>query len=331
MADDNQLINVKVDPTGGFGLAVSGNLPDLIYKVLPAKFRHKRDIDEALHKGIVEKIGKNSELSEQEKEFIQDIVSDRAAKVLRLNRVLAQSCEIVAKKQRLSLTASPDKDSGIKSDTPADSETPKTTTSDWVSRFKEDASLVDEETIQTIYAHILAEEATKPGSFSLRTLAVLRSLDRETAEAFRKLKGVVINHRAVPSFDIDAKRLYKSIGLEYVEMIVLQDAGLVSPTQTDFSQGKLGAPGIVLSGQKRYAYDKRIFNVVDVISFSPVNLLTPAGFQLCKVAESDYSEQTVNLLIEWIVRQNGSFHPDVIEFGQDGQPIDQSDPAWTSI
>src|SRR5438046_2784697 len=103
MADE--LINIKIEPHGGFGLSIGGKLPELFYKLLPAKYRLRRDIDETIHKNIVEKIGANTELTDGEKEFIEVILSDRAAKALRLNRVLANSCEVLNEKGPLKLGA----------------------------------------------------------------------------------------------------------------------------------------------------------------------------------------------------------------------------------
>jgi len=53
---------------------------------------------------------------------------------------------------------------------------------DWFVRFFEDAGNISDEKMQEIWAKVLAGEIKQPGSFSLRTLEVLRNLSSDEAE-----------------------------------------------------------------------------------------------------------------------------------------------------
>ncbi|KAA6438838.1 DUF2806 domain-containing protein [Dyadobacter flavalbus] len=55
---------------------------------------------------------------------------------------------------------------------------------DWATRFFENAKGISNEEMQMIWGKILAGEIKKPGSFSLRTLEVVKSLNKEEAELF---------------------------------------------------------------------------------------------------------------------------------------------------
>ncbi len=62
----------------------------------------------------------------------------------------------------------------------------------WAKRFFEGASEVDDEDTQKLWAKILAGEIEKKGSFSLRTLDILRNLSKEEAELFQKIAPYII-------------------------------------------------------------------------------------------------------------------------------------------
>ncbi len=56
---------------------------------------------------------------------------------------------------------------------------------DWTARFFNEAQDVSSEEMQLLWAKVLAGEVERPGSTSLRTLSILRDLDRQTAVLFQ--------------------------------------------------------------------------------------------------------------------------------------------------
>lgn len=58
---------------------------------------------------------------------------------------------------------------------------------DWLDDFSDKSKRCGKEEVQTLWARVLAGEANKPGSFSKRTLSILRDLDKDSAQHFAKL------------------------------------------------------------------------------------------------------------------------------------------------
>lgn len=106
----------------------------------------------------------------------------------------------------------------------------------WVARFMSIAADISADELQFLWGKILAGEIKKPGSFSLRTLDVLRNLSAKEAEAFAKL-GNYIFSSGDKFFFIEA-RAYISTrngGLTFQDILELKDAGLVFESDLEFS------------------------------------------------------------------------------------------------
>ena len=109
---------------------------------------------------------------------------------------------------------------------------------DWTARFFNEAQDVSSEEMQTLWAKVLAGEVERPGSTSIRTLSVLRDLDRDAAALFQKLcsLAVSIQHEGnfldarVPTLggDTDGNAL-KGHELGFGELTVLTEHGLTIP------------------------------------------------------------------------------------------------------
>lgn len=97
---------------------------------------------------------------------------------------------------------------------------------DWRRNFFLEAENVCDADMQELWGRVLAGEVAKPGSFSLRTLNVLKSLSREEAELFRLVcslaneTGEIIVQRA-------KRHLLGDYGLHHGRLMTLADAGLL--------------------------------------------------------------------------------------------------------
>lgn len=107
---------------------------------------------------------------------------------------------------------------------------------EWVSRFFEISSGISSEELQYLWGRILAGEIKRPGSFSLRTLDVLRNLSRREAENFVKL-GNYILRSGEKAFYIDPKAYIftKDGAPTFLDILALKDAGLISESDLAFS------------------------------------------------------------------------------------------------
>lgn len=101
--------------------------------------------------------------------------------------------------------------------------------SEWLANFFNETKNVSDEEMQEVFASILAGELEKPGSYSKRTLSVVRQLKAEEAQLFIKsLKySVKTGGKILIITDMDA-------GLLYTDIVELEDAGLVKMNEQHF-------------------------------------------------------------------------------------------------
>ena len=115
-----------------------------------------------------------------------------------------------------------------------DTELKKVFDVDWFLRFYEDASNISNEDMQQIWAGILAGEVSKPGSFSKRTLDVLRNMSPYDAEMFQNISKYIL-------LTTDSAILYanKSIHQKYQilvkQILYLEECGLLSSQVIDLN------------------------------------------------------------------------------------------------
>jgi len=292
---NESLMRVKVD-SGGVDLSVGTQLPRVIAQILPQRFRLKRIMDQTIASKLIRKLEANEEFTEAEIEFAEEVFSEQAMKLIRLHSVGRRAYELYSETPLTRLLAS-----GSSEDQQEDVPKPETS-QDWINKFREDASLVDDEVVQELYARILAEESATPRSFSLRTLGVLRYLDPKAAQAFSRILPIVIDGNAVPRLvGEDSNHPLPLSGLFHSDMVLLNDAGLVSSS-------------IATSLQVRGTADQNGYLHLNgfrqVLRLSPiegrmhldlnVHLLTTAGTELVRVAEAKPHSEIYEKLITWI-------------------------------
>ncbi len=98
---------------------------------------------------------------------------------------------------------------------------------DWFVRFYEAVGSISNVKMQEIWAHILAGEVDHPGSFSLRTIEILKNIGKKDAELFEKVCSCTIhsgNHDIVPNYD----DYLATCGITYSEIMRLDELGLVN-------------------------------------------------------------------------------------------------------
>ena len=96
---------------------------------------------------------------------------------------------------------------------------------DWLFRWRDAASMVSSEELQTLWGRVLAGEIKSPGSCSLRTLEFLKNLSRYEALQIAKVSRFVINNDAIFPGN---ESVLESEGITFMFLQHLQDLGIVA-------------------------------------------------------------------------------------------------------
>lgn len=101
--------------------------------------------------------------------------------------------------------------------------------SDWTTRFFNLAEDISNEQMQELWGKILSGEVKKPGSFSLRTLELLKNITKYEAEIFTKFVQLNVKHSRghfIPYIDQNTFEEYFDI--PYSEILLMYEIGLLS-------------------------------------------------------------------------------------------------------
>ena len=82
---------------------------------------------------------------------------------------------------------------------------------DWTARFFNDVQDVSSEEMQQFWSKILAGEVERPGSTSIKTLSILKNLDRDTANLFENLCSICVSVRPDGNRFNDARVLFLGV------------------------------------------------------------------------------------------------------------------------
>ena len=106
----------------------------------------------------------------------------------------------------------------------------KPVSEDWTSRFFEECQDINDKQMQQIWARILAGEVARPGSFSPKTLSVVRDLTKDDATLFAKLcrfTWIIGGVGPVPVILDDEDLIITEAGLDFARLTHLTSIGLV--------------------------------------------------------------------------------------------------------
>lgn len=157
---------------------------------------------------------KHNEIIEQTETILEaDAIAQRTGRRLLVREIRRQNnIERV-----ISLTAEELKGSTVSDDT---------VSTDWATRFFDIAQDISDESVQKIWARILSGEIKRPGSFSFRTLEILKNITKIEAEIFSEnVCPLVIEGEFIPAIkdEFDLSRY----NLQYGKVIKMREAGLI--------------------------------------------------------------------------------------------------------
>ena len=104
---------------------------------------------------------------------------------------------------------------------------------EWFNRFFESASMISDESIQTLWAKILNGEAETKGKYSYRFIESMRLLSKNEAEIFLKISRLTIQDASAGLYiyapDSDEQlKLYESFNIGDAEFLLLEECGLIN-------------------------------------------------------------------------------------------------------
>lgn len=176
------------------------------------------------------------------------------------------------------------------SDTPVDE--------DWISRFFDIAQDISAVEMQRLWGRILAGEVANPGTYSLRTLEIIKNLKQEEATIFQRARYLSTSHGNILKSGEDLSKF----GLSYDEILILREAGLMLDGDTininyevppaKFIVLSYNGVGLLMEGQN----DQQLFSF-------PQYVLSKAGIELLELIEPQPNYEYLNSLGAYLLRQ----------------------------
>lgn len=171
---------------------------------------------------------------------------------------------------------------------------------DWLANFFDKCENISNEKMQTMWSKILTNEATKPRSFSKRTIDIVSNMDKKDAETFTRFCQFVWN-LGIPVpiiFEADNYEILADNNMSLETLNHLQSIGLITMSlPIRYTRCKLPKKTIYAYFDKfmEFEFTKEEDNEFEVGNY----LLTNAGIELFKVCNpqpnSKYLENIVSI------------------------------------
>lgn len=97
---------------------------------------------------------------------------------------------------------------------------------EWKTRFFRIAEDVRSTDMQDLWGKILAGEVATPGTYSVRTLEVLKNLSKKEAETFQKLRYLTLDVGHIIKVSNDGQ--FKNFGISVNDILGMREAGLLA-------------------------------------------------------------------------------------------------------
>ena len=168
---------------------------------------------------------------------------------------------------------------------------------DWINRFFNYAQEISNEEMQRLWGKILAGEVKSPGSYSMRTLGVLRNLTKREAEIFLKFAQLSIKGPDSSYILNPRDYLEDKFGISFTDKLIMDEAGLMSTDDLFIKFKKADS-----NSQEVFIYGKNLILVEREENAEPQNLpilvFTVTGIQLLKLIKITFNENYVQKFAE---------------------------------
>lgn len=99
---------------------------------------------------------------------------------------------------------------------------------DWITRFFNIAWEISSEKAQLIWSKILSWEIKQPGSYSLRTLEIIRNISISEAETFNNITWFISNWNILLKLEWTYSKISEISGIPFKDILILEEAWLMS-------------------------------------------------------------------------------------------------------
>lgn len=182
-------------------------------------------------------------------------------------------------------------------------------TKDFINRWRNEAKLINDTTIQYVWGRILSEEVNAPNSISLRTLDVIKNLSKKEADYFTEIMDFVFFEDKLIDSGSTEKPFYpqeKALALRDAGLLVSFTPGMYRsgkwPTQS-FQLGKDTIPKVfyITSNDKYYFIDSHKTSEEPTVCIWE---LTSAAKDLYNILKKEHKtqEESVKILTDWIIQ-----------------------------
>ena len=323
-SEDPQAIALRVDARGAEAAVSEGGLAKI-----GAAFRHifprraaKAEIILALGDGIASKLRVGDfKFGPQEAAFLALLLQKELPKLVSQEAILQHAEDLLAAEEEV-VRQLPSTESG---NAPG-----QNTSQDWVSRFLSYAEDVSDETMRELYARVAAGEAKHPASFSLRSLEVLRKLDAQALQRFERLVGCVFGDRSLLVHG-GTDNAYKDTGLNFVDLLLLSEVGLVNMKDSVLGLRLVSRPGVA-AAYAEVPCCGAIFRIRNESKVdSPINVpewtLTTAGIELARLARPVPQPEFIAALGRQLALVCAAIPGTIVERSTDGKEYSPVQPT----
>lgn len=191
---------------------------------------------------------------------------------------------------------------------------------DWINSFFDSVAYVSSEQMQRLWGKLLAGEVESPGSFSLRTLDVLKRLSTKEANIFKNVSPYVLNcsgdyertyvdYFLMPNEDND---LLSKYNISFADIMLLSEAGLMYQSSQIFISVLINKNKSELIRGLSSSISISTSEDTNVRLIHPAHLLTEAGKELLPtVLNNEMIESANAYLLDCLdeIKTNGNIQP----------------------
>ena len=210
---------------------------------------------------------------------------------------------------------------------------------DWATRFFNTVQDISEDEMKLIWGKLLAGEVETPGSYSLRTLELLKNLSSDEARLFSEVSNLALR-RVNEVLIIRRDNINEEYGFSFDNILALTDAGLIKPIlNTAMVLDPTTEEGDFILEFVKYVVKAVIKDTVTIPSY----IYTNAGVQIFKFIDNqepdlDYlkkvlksvSNENVRFQVYKITKWNNDSEFDIDEKSELDIPKIRKQSQWQS-